>query len=50
MQKNESKSRRRVNLVWMEQRSQFVAPLNIPLTFQFAGKDTKNYESENGRL
>jgi len=32
----------------MEQGSQFVA-LNIPLIFQFAGKDTKDKVGENGR-
>lgn len=33
----------------MEHSSQVVALLNIPLTFQFAGKDTKKKDSENGR-
>ena len=30
-----------VNLALMEQSSHIVALLNIPLTFQFAGKDTR---------
>lgn len=34
----------------IEQSSQYVTLLNIPLTFQFAGKDTKNEQSKNGKL
>lgn len=47
--KTERKSVSGVNLALMEQ-SRLSPLLNIPLTFQFAGIDTKTQERESGRF